>query len=143
MANELLKDVSIKNAKAAEKDPRLNDGNGLYLLVKPNAAKWWRFDYTIEGKRKTLSLGVYPETGLADARRKAEQARTNVANGIDPSGIRKEAKKIKEYVAEQKRRVEAGLTAVGSFAESAYHWVEYLKNHPSKRTGENYFAANA
>ncbi|MFI3190274.1 hypothetical protein BCS42_01345 [Crenothrix sp. D3] len=51
-------------------DQRLNDGGGLYLLIKTNGAKWWRFDYSIEGKRKTLSLGVYPVIGLAAARRK-------------------------------------------------------------------------
>lgn len=59
MAKELLVDVSIRNAKPANKDQRLNDGNGLYLLVKPNGAKWWRFDYTVNGKRKTLSLGTF------------------------------------------------------------------------------------
>ena len=42
--------------------------------IKPNGAKWWRFDNTFTGKRKTLSVGVYPATGLADARRKAEEA---------------------------------------------------------------------
>ena len=46
----------------AEKTIRLSDGDGLYLLVKPNGARWWRMDYTIFGKRKTLSVGVYPDT---------------------------------------------------------------------------------
>jgi len=55
MAKEILKDVVIRNAKPTDKDIRLNDGDGdgLYLLIKPNSAKWWRFDYTIDGKRKT------------------------------------------------------------------------------------------
>ena len=68
MAKELLTDVTVRNAKPTDKDKRLNDGGGLYLLIKPNGAKWWRFDYTIENKRKTLSIGVYPATGLADAK---------------------------------------------------------------------------
>jgi len=72
MAKELLKPATITNAKPGDKDKRLNDGNGLYLLVKATGAKWWRFDYSIDGKRKTLSLGTFPVTGLADARRKAE-----------------------------------------------------------------------
>ena len=42
--------------------------------INPNGAKWWRFDYTFTGKRKTLSVGVYPANGLADARRKSEEA---------------------------------------------------------------------
>ncbi|MDD5125300.1 DUF4102 domain-containing protein, partial [Methylovulum sp.] len=89
MAKELLADVTVKSAKPSDKDKRLNDGGGLYLLIKPNGAKWWRFDYTINGKRKTLSLGVYPDTGLADARRKAETIRNQKSNGIDPGLARK------------------------------------------------------
>ena len=56
MAKGSLLDISVRNAKQGDKDKRLNDG-GLYLLIKPNGAKWWRLDYSIEGKRKTLSLG--------------------------------------------------------------------------------------
>jgi len=62
------------------------------VVIKTNSAKWWRLDYSIDGKRKTLSLGVYLETGLADARRKAEEGRVNVAAGIDPSYTRKEVR---------------------------------------------------
>lgn len=68
MAKELLTDVTVRNSKPNEKDQRINDGSGLYLLIKPNGAKWWRFDYTINSKRKTLSLGIYPATTLANAR---------------------------------------------------------------------------
>ena len=136
MAKELLKDVSVKNAKPTDKDQRLNDGDGLYVLIKPNGAKWWRFDYTIEGKRKTLSLGVYPDVGLADARAKAGKAREKVAKGIDPSAIRKEAKAAKQQAADDKSRADAGLPIVGSFADTAYHWLDYLSKHPSKRTGK-------
>ena len=92
MAKELLTDVTIRNAKPIDKDKRLNDGGGLYLLIKTNGAKWWRFDYTIESKRKTLSLGVYPKTSLNDARKKATTATNIVANGIDPSNERKNEK---------------------------------------------------
>jgi len=88
MAKKLLLDVTLRNAKPDVKDKRLNDGEGLYLLIKPNGAKWWRFDYSFAGKRKTLSLGVYPKTTLTDARRKATDAQNKVANGIDPSDTR-------------------------------------------------------
>jgi len=54
MAKKLLTDVTIRNTKPTEKELRLNDGSGLYLLVKKNGAKWWRFDYTFNKKRKTL-----------------------------------------------------------------------------------------
>jgi Arm DNA-binding domain len=55
MAKELLTDVTVRNAKPDTKGKRLNDGNGLHLLIKPNGAKWWRFDYTFSGKRKTFA----------------------------------------------------------------------------------------
>jgi integrase len=124
MAKELLTDVTVRNAKPTDKDKRLNDGGGLYLLIKPNGAKWWRFDYTIAGKRKTLSVGVYPSTGLADARRKVEEARNQNANGIDPSNTRKEAKAGQRLIIENEKRVDAGLSAIDSFEFVALEWYD-------------------
>ena len=63
-----LTDVAVRNAKPSVKPTKLTDGGGLYLLLKPNGAKWWRLDYRFAGKRKTLSMGVYPEVGLKVAR---------------------------------------------------------------------------
>ena len=124
MAKELLTDVTVRNAKPSEKDKRLNDGGGLYLLIKPNGAKWWRFDYTLGGKRKTLSLGVYPDTTLSDVRRKAEQARNQTANSIDPSDTRKEAKTVQRATLENEKRLDAGLAAIDSFEFIALEWYD-------------------
>jgi integrase len=128
MAKELLKPATVSNAKPGDKDKRLNDGNGLYLLIKTTGAKWWRFDYTIDGKRKTLSLGVYPATGLADARRKAEEARAKVANAIDPSDIRKVAKAAKQIKAENQKRIDAGLPVLNSFEHVAREWLASIEH---------------
>ena len=139
MAKELLKDVTIRNAKPLDKDYRLNDGEGLYVIVKINGAKWWRFDYTHARKRKTLSLGVYPETGLSDARRKAEYARNNIANRNNPSDIRKGNKLDEQLAIENENRLEAGLTIIDSFEHIAMEWGEKKvnnwieKNNRSKR----------
>lgn len=57
---------------------------GLYLLVKPNGAKYWRLKYRFLGKEKKLSIGVYPDISLADARLKREEARKIIALGGDP-----------------------------------------------------------
>ena len=63
-----LTDRKIQNAKSTIKQFKLFDGKGLFLLIHPNGSKYFRWDYTFEGKRKTLALGVYPETTLKQAR---------------------------------------------------------------------------
>jgi integrase len=125
MAKELLTDVTVRNAKPNDnKDIRLNDGSGLYLLVKSNGAKWWRFDYSINGKRKTLSLGIYPSTTLKDVRHKADEARNYVANGVDPSDTRKVVKAQQQVVVENTKRLDAGLPLIDSFQALALEWYE-------------------
>lgn len=84
-----LSDLKVKLAKPQEKIYRLFDGRGLYLEVNPNGGKYWRFKYTFLGKERRLSLGVYPDIGLADAREYREAARKLVAKGIDPFEQRK------------------------------------------------------
>ena len=123
MAKDLLKPVTVLNVKPSNKDQRLNDGGGLYLLVKPNGAKWWRFDYTFDGKRKSLSLGVYPVTTLADARRKAEVSRKQVSNGIDPSNVRKDTKAVKKLQVDNEVRIAEGLPLLNSFSDVAGKWL--------------------
>ena len=107
MARELLTLSTVRNSKPGDIDIRLDDGGGLYLLIKPNGAKWWRFDYSIEGNRKTLSFNVYPATGLADARRKAENARNLLIRGIDPSITLKEIKAEQKQALENEKRLDA------------------------------------
>lgn len=89
-----LTDVAIRKAKPAGKQVKLTDGDGLYLILRPDGARWWRMDYRrpITSKRNTLSLGVYPEVGLADARSKRDEARKLLAAGIDPGERRKAVK---------------------------------------------------
>ena len=78
----------VKQAKPRDKAFSLVDGVGLYLLVK-QAGKYWRYNYRYCGKQKTLSLGVYPDISLAEARKRHQTAREELTNGIDPSEIRK------------------------------------------------------
>ena len=72
MAKERLTDLAIKQARSRDKQYKLSDGGGLYLLVHPNGSKYWRLDYRFADKRKSSSLGVYgsreSEVSLVKAR---------------------------------------------------------------------------
>lgn len=93
-----LTDTAIKSAKPADKPRKLVDERGLYLLVQPSGARWWRFDYRFNGRRKTLSFGVYPDVSLKAARERRDEARRHVAEGIDPGEHRKAAKAARSIV---------------------------------------------
>ena len=62
------------------------------LLVTPQGGKYFRFKYRFDGKEKLLALGTYPEISLADARQQRDEARRQVAHGIDPGAVRKAQK---------------------------------------------------
>lgn len=120
-----LTDKAIRNARPSEKPRKLSDGSGLYLLLQPNGARWWRFKYRHTGKEKLLSLGTYPDTGLKDAREKCATARKLLANGVDPGQQRK---------AEKAAGVERGAN---SFEVIAREWVTkqsgtWVPTHTSK-----------
>lgn len=87
-----LSDAQIKNAKPQEKDYKLMDGFGLFLLITPTNGKLWRFDYRFDNKRKMLALGAYPSVTLAEARQRREDAKKLLANGIDPGAMKKTLK---------------------------------------------------
>lgn len=87
-----LTNTEIKNVKPEQKPKRLFDGGGLYLEVAPSGGKWWRFKYRFMGKERRLSLGVYPDVSLAQARERRDEARKLLAEGTDPSTVRKASK---------------------------------------------------
>ncbi|MEY8688948.1 MAG: tyrosine-type recombinase/integrase [Leptothrix sp. (in: b-proteobacteria)] len=117
-------DVTIRSIKPGDPRKRLGDGDGLYLrLFVKGGAHGWRLDYTINGVRKNLSLGTYPDTGLALARKKANEARALVSAGIDPSEARKTAKAEARQRQVEKRAADAGLPPAGSFEAVAREWL--------------------
>ncbi len=91
-----LTDRKIQNTKPTSKQFKLFDGKGLFLLIHPNGSKYFRWDYTFEGKRKTLALGVYPETTLKQAREERLEAQKTLREGQDPIEVRKELKSKKQ-----------------------------------------------
>ena len=94
-----LNDRQIKNAKPAEKPFKLNDGKGLYLYINTSGGKLWRFDFSHNGKRKTLSIGKYPTISLVEARQAAENARRLLASGQDPSEAKQQEKRERQAAA--------------------------------------------
>jgi integrase len=87
-----LADTLLRSVKPTGKTQKLFDGGGLYLLVATTGGRLWRLDYRFEGKRKTLALGAYPAISLKDARSRREEAKEQLARGIDP-GAHKQAVK--------------------------------------------------
>lgn len=85
-----LTPLQIINAKPKEKEFKLSDGGGLYLLITPSGGKLWRLKYRFGGKEKLLSFGSFPQITLSDARKDKEKAKTLIAQGLDPSEEKKE-----------------------------------------------------
>lgn len=104
--------IAIKSAKGRDKPYKLTDGDGLYLAVMPNGSRYWRMNYRFLGKQKTLSFGVWPDTGLTDARAQRDAARKLLAGGEDPG------ERIKLD------RIAATVAAANSFQAVAQEWIE-------------------
>ncbi len=109
-----LTDTATRNAKTAESPYSLADSGGLSLRIQPNGGKWWRFRYRFGGKAKMLSLGIYPDVRLKDARVRRDAARKLLADGIDPGEHRKEAK------------AERAIRAANSLEAVTREWAEKM-----------------
>ena len=87
-----LTDVAIRQTKPGLKQYKIADGAGLYLLVTPAGGKLWRLKYRLAGKEKLIAFGAYPEVSLADARKRRDEARVQIAASKDPSREKQRAK---------------------------------------------------
>ena len=85
-----LTTLQIVNAKQKNKQYKLSDGGGLYLLVTPSGGKLWRLKYRFGGHEKKLAIGAFPEISLNDARQDREKAKALLAEDIDPGAVKKE-----------------------------------------------------
>lgn len=124
----MLSDIQARKAKPQDKPYKLTDEKGLYLYVSPQGGKLWRFDYRHSDKRKTLSLGVYPDVSLSDAREKLADIRKLLAAGVDPAAQRKATKAAKAERAANSFEV---LTL--EFIEhNSQRWTASYKDHFEK-----------
>jgi integrase len=116
-----LSDTQIKNAKPSNKVWTLSDGNGLMLQIKPSGSKVWTIRYTLNGIARKTTAGNYPAVTLAEARKKRDALKEQVANSIDPIQERKNIKsKITAKILEDEALQE------GQFHLVAYGWLNSL-----------------
>jgi integrase len=87
-----LTDTAIRSAKPADREYKLGDSGGLYLLITPAGGKLWRLKFRVDGREKKLAIGAYPAISLADARKRRDEARETMAVGKDPSREKQQAK---------------------------------------------------
>lgn len=118
----MLSEVSLRAVKPSDKPFKVYDERGLYLQVFPAGGRLWRLKYRVAGREKLLALGSYPDVGLKRAREKRDEARKQIADGIDPSA---------------KRRAEKAATA-NTFEAIGREWIELQR----KRLGEKTYARN-
>ena len=114
--SKLITDVALRKAKPQDKPYKIAAGNGLHLLIKPLGSKLWRWKYRVAGKEKLLSLGPYPIVSLQDARQRCDEARRLLAQGQDPSELRR---------TEKAARVQAEAIASDTFERVARDWMAY------------------
>ncbi len=111
--------TKINSLKSKKSITKYSDGKGLLILVHPNGSKYWRLNYRFHYKQKTLALGVYPYVSLAQARERAFKAKCLIADGIDPSTVKKQEK--------------AKIKGTTSFKKIAQAWYDKKKNKWSDR----------
>ena len=107
-----LTDAAIRRAKARNKPYKMFDSGGLFLLISPAGGRWWRFKYRFADKEKLLSLGVYPDISLREARDRRDRERRKLVGQVDP-GVRRSAAKA----------ARAG-NDTNSFEVVAREWIE-------------------
>lgn len=120
-----LSDITVRSAKPREKEYKLSDSGGLYLLITPAGGKLWRLKFRVDGREKKLAIGAYPAIGLSDARKRRDDARELIATGADPSREKQQAKH------------RARVSAANTFGEVASEFIAKRKREGlSKSTAE-------
>lgn len=106
-----LTDLDCKNAKPRDKNYKIFDGGGLYLEVRTNGGRYFRWRYRFAGRDKILTIGTYPKVGLAAARRAVDSARARLGDGTDVAASK------------QVEKLTQKLTANTTFKGIAEEWI--------------------
>ncbi len=95
-------------------------GRPTYLEISPAGVKLWRLTLRIDGKEKRLALGTYPAVRLLDARHRRDEARKQIANGIDPAAHKQ---------AQKATRTECNAN---SFEVIAHEWLAKIQKEKAE-----------
>lgn len=121
-SNYTLSPTRINNTKPKAKPYKLSDGGGLYLQVSPAGLKTWRYQYRFGGVRAEVTIGKYPEIGVADARDRHFECRSMLERGIDPAQAKR------KEVDERRQRVQENKKPENDFEAFSKRWIaERLK----------------
>ena len=135
-ATDLLSDKAVQSAiKAAissGKPRKITDGGGLLLEARPTGSGWWRLRYSIDAKEGMISLGTYPKISLKCARQRRDEARKQVAKGVDPSAVKKAGKAERQAKQAVEKLMAEGKPLPGTFEAVAREWLENV--HEKKVT---------
>jgi len=117
----IIKDLTIKNLKVESKQYSFPVDVGLYILVRTNGSKLWQHRYRLQGKRKVLSYGKYPDISLADVKEKYFEACKLIASGIDPTELKKQQEQEKQ-TKKQRELEKKRLNEKYTFKNIAIEW---------------------
>tara|TARA_R110000787_G_scaffold220284_2_gene329047 strand:+ start:163 stop:1350 length:1188 start_codon:yes stop_codon:yes gene_type:complete len=95
-----LSDLQLRQIKPKDRPYRISDGGGLFIEVRPNGSKLWRLAYRFDGSQKLMAFGSYPETSLARARERRQEAKALLQDGTDPMAKAKAEKEVRRALAE-------------------------------------------
>lgn len=117
--NYSLSPTRINNSKPKTKTYKLSDGGGLFVEIHPGGLKSWRYQYRVGGVRNTVTIGKYPEIGVADARDRHFELRSMVERGVDPAKVRRQ-----ELQARKLRAQESQMAAERGFEGFSRRWLQ-------------------
>ena len=126
-----LTENSIKKAEIHDKQYKIYDGEGMFLLIHPNGSKYWRMKYTFDGKSKLASFGVWPSVSLKAARDRRHEAKQKIKMGINPIEEKRQNKRIKEKRLADKLNP-VSMEAIVSSNESE-KWLKFFYPHVKVR----------
>jgi len=118
----MLTDTALKNLKPKSAQYKVADRDGMYVTVSPAGTVTFRYDYRLNGRRETLTIGRYGPDGLslAKARERCLEARRAVADGRSPS--------------QEKQRQKRRLAEAKTFGEFTVRWAAEARMADSTRS---------